>query len=193
MSSSAPLQVTHQRSATNVQRRTFVALPTIHVLGATPVNTFPTIKIDSMIFTPSAAVVAAYDSYRVVGVRWYWCFPDPGDAGNTTSMPMCACHDPSGSASVGNCMHILRYANHSLWFGNSIGGRFETIHLKNVTNLLTDGTLSTLPIKTDSSWNAGTIFSSMVWPNNFGSSLAGCLHEVVIEYDVELYGPRVDV
>lgn len=191
------MQINHPRSATAVQRRTFVSIPS--VLGITaPVNSWPTLITCPLQFTPSAAVVNAYDSYRVVNVRWFFCMPDAGDMGTAQSLPYVACHDPTASSAVTNCSHISRYANHTTWFAQQIGGRFETITLKNVQNRYTgattaEGSLSRLPIKTEAIWDAGTIYASPLWANNIGFAMGTSYAHTFMEYDVELYGPRVDV
>lgn len=168
-------------------------MPPVYGMFSAIGNTYTQVAHVYCVFTPSAAVIAAYDNYRVNKVRAYFMPVDVTNAGSSTSLPVVACHDPSIGTAPTNCLQIMRYANKAVWAASNINPKIEEYTIKNPTNLMSDGTLLRDFIKTDAAWTAGVIWCAGLWPNNAGTVIDGLQYVTWVEFDVELSGNRVDI
>lgn len=193
-SSHTSMMVPISRLSSVLQKRRYVSTPVClyHIIAGSATNT--DVKLIQMTFTPSAAVVAAYDSYRVRKVVVHSMFiesngPIDMAAGITTS-----CYDPTQATTTpADYLAIMRYSNAEEAVVSSFRPTINTYTVSNPNFISGDGVeLVGDFVKTEAAWNAGRYYSALIHPSTDANGMAGYQY-FWLEWFVDLKDPRVDV
>lgn len=158
----------------------------------------PDIKPLTFVFTPSAAMAALWDVYRVTNIHIRLLFTPSGSTykGDVSyGHPHAICYDPSNIVSgvPTTLLAVLSYRNSEIFALTNVKPQID-YNVKNPTRYAYSSSSSaggadlllTDPISTDSSWNAGALYISP-W-TAYTTEVVG----YVVEYTVQYSQPRAE-
>jgi hypothetical protein len=137
----------------------------------------------TLTYTPSAAMLALFDEYKVLSARIRWTFTPTALTDLSYGQAFAMCFDPSGSAAVTTYATTLAYRNSVNMYPSVMKPVHEYL-IRRCTHLSSDGaTLLSESLKTDVAWTAGHCYLTPTSALTASFSFA-------IEYEVEFSKPR---